>query len=132
VSALEELLAAAAANPHDVRVLQRIGELYHKRGAGLDAAYWFTKAAEEYQRDGFFLQGIALFKQVLRLAPKQPEIERRLAELHVAIGLRSEAWTFFGRARQGFLEANDFEAARAVVERVYELGLEDPNPPRRA
>ena len=67
--AIKEYQKVLEADPKDVRVLQKMGELYQKKNDNAQAAHYFTKVAESYSTDGFFLKAVALYKQVLKLNP---------------------------------------------------------------
>jgi len=43
----------------------------------VQAAAFFTRVAECYSGDGFFLKAVALYKQVLRLNPELVEVKLR-------------------------------------------------------
>src|SRR5262245_31685162 len=92
--AIKEYQKVLEVDPRDVRVLQKMGELYQKKNENAQAAHYFTKVAESYAGDGFFLKAVALYKQVLKLNPALVEVNLKLAELHQQLGLMSEATTY--------------------------------------
>ena len=57
--------------------------------------HYFTKVAESYAQDGFFLKAVALYKQVLKLDPDLVDVNLKLAELHQQLRLMSEAMAYF-------------------------------------
>ncbi|MBN1206635.1 MAG: tetratricopeptide repeat protein, partial [Myxococcaceae bacterium] len=67
--AIKEYQKVLEVDAKDVRVLQKMGELYQKKNDNAQAAHYFTKVAESYSSDGFFLKAVALYKQVLKLNP---------------------------------------------------------------
>ncbi|HLV60549.1 MAG TPA: tetratricopeptide repeat protein [Fredinandcohnia sp.] len=77
-------------DPNEVRALLRIGSLYQKKGEDEAAARALEKAAESYANQGFFLKAVAVYKQVLKLAPTA-EAHQRLAELYQQLGLLRDA-----------------------------------------
>jgi tetratricopeptide (TPR) repeat protein len=87
----EELVAK---DPHNVQLLQKLGELHQKRGNVSDAATYFIRVGEEYARDGYFLKAVALLKQCLKLDPTRFGVLLRLAELHVQLELRGEGLAY--------------------------------------
>ncbi len=93
--AIKEYQKVLDADPKDVRTLQKMGELYQKKGDNPQAAFYFTKVAESYSTDGFFLKAVALFKQVLKLDPNLMDVNLRLAELHQQLQLMSEAMAYY-------------------------------------
>ncbi|MDQ3263206.1 MAG: tetratricopeptide repeat protein [Myxococcota bacterium] len=93
--AIKEYQKVLDADPKDVRVLQKMGELYQKKNENPQAAHYFTKVAESYSNDGFFLKAVALYKQVLKLNPNLIDVNLKLADLHQQLGLMSEAMAYF-------------------------------------
>jgi len=67
--AIKEYQKILNADPKDTRALQKLGELYQKKNDNVQAAHFFTKVAESYSGEGFFLKAVALYKQVLKLSP---------------------------------------------------------------
>src|SRR6188508_398448 len=84
--AIKEYQKVLEADPRDVRVLQKMGELFQKKNDNVQAAQYFTKVAESYATDGFFLKAVALYKQVQKLNPTLLEVNLKLAELHQQLG----------------------------------------------
>ena len=60
--AIKEYQKILDADPRDVRILQKVGELHQKKGDTGQAAQYFTKVAESYTSDGFFLKASYLFR----------------------------------------------------------------------
>src|SRR5258708_14335981 len=93
--AIKEYQKILSVDPRDTRALQKLGELYQKKNDNAQAAQFFTKVAESYSGEGFFLKAVALYKQVLKLSPGQLEINLKLAELHQQLPLMSEAASYY-------------------------------------
>src|SRR5687768_11167641 len=85
--AIKEYQKVLDTDPRDVRILQKMGELHQKKNDNVEAARYFTKVAESYSTDGFFLKAVALYKQVLKLNPALFEVNIKLAELHQQLQL---------------------------------------------
>ncbi len=83
------------AGPEDVRTLQKMGELYQKKGDNPQAASSSPRSPRVTRQDGFFLKAVALYKQVLKLNPDLVDVNLKLAELHQQLGLMSEAMAYF-------------------------------------
>jgi pilus assembly protein FimV len=60
--AIKEYQKILDSDPKDVRVLQKMGELFQKKNENPQAAHYFSKVAEGYSQDGFFLKAVALYK----------------------------------------------------------------------
>lgn len=89
--AIERQQELVAANPTDVRLLQKLGELFHKAGEMESAAGIFARAATQHGRDGFFLKAVVLMKQVLTLNSKLVTEREDLAGWYLALSMNAEA-----------------------------------------
>ena len=89
--AIAAQLEVVAANPGDVRQLQRLGELFQKAGDPKSAAEVFARVARSYADDGFFMKAIALLKQVLKLDPRLSTARESLAGWYLRLELKEEA-----------------------------------------
>jgi tetratricopeptide (TPR) repeat protein len=92
-------------------VLQKMGELYQKKNDNVQAAHFFTKVAESYSSDGFFLKAVALYKQVLKLNPTLIDVNLKLAELHQQLQLMSEAMAYYQLVASHYDKAGDTRAS---------------------
>src|SRR5919205_1950797 len=77
-------------DPDDVRVLQKLAELYQKMTRKEEAADCFEKVAKTYAAQGFYLKAVALYKQVLKVV-ERIEVNVKLAELYQQLGLVGDA-----------------------------------------
>jgi pilus assembly protein FimV len=120
---LQRLLDLLEKNPRDVALLAKIADAFQRLNDQQTAAQYFARVAEEYANDGYFLKGVALYKQVLRLDPELMGINVRLANLHFQLGLQREARAYLVAARDGFRRAARNAEAEEVERRL--LALED-------
>src|SRR5256885_11477626 len=88
--AVKEYQRVLEFDPDDVRVLQKLAELYQKMKRPAEAADCFEKVARTYATQGFYLKAVALYKQVLK-AVERIEVNVRLAELYQQLGLPGDA-----------------------------------------
>ncbi|MBI5068481.1 MAG: tetratricopeptide repeat protein [Deltaproteobacteria bacterium] len=88
IKSYERILAE---DPKDVRALLKVGELHQKRGDEAAAAATFGRVAEAYSEQGFFLKAIAVYKQMMKLAPEDVRVNERLAALYQQLGIMSDA-----------------------------------------
>ncbi|SET30629.1 tetratricopeptide repeat protein [Stigmatella erecta] len=123
--AIKEYQKVLEADPKDVRVLQKMGELYQKKNDNVQAAHFFTKVAESYSSDGFFLKAVALYKQVLKLNPNLLDVNLKLAELHQQLGLMSEAMAYFQIVANHHDKAGDTKASLDTLKRMVDLDPEN-------
>jgi len=89
--AIAEYQKARRADPKDVRILLKIGELQQKKGDKDQAANTLLDVAKSYAADGFFLKAVAVYKQIVKLDPSRVSVNVELAELYQQLGLNSDA-----------------------------------------
>jgi len=123
--AIREYQKVLDLDPRDVRTLQKMGELYQKKGDNPQAASFFTRVAEVYAQDGFFLKAVALYKQVLKLNPELVEVNVKLAELHQQLGLMTEAMAFFQVVVASHERRGDSKATFATLKKMVDLDPEN-------
>jgi pilus assembly protein FimV len=119
--AIKEYQKILDVDPKDVRILQKMGELYQKKNDNAQAAIYFTKVAESYTNDGFFLKAVALYKQVLKLDPSLVEINLKLADLHQQLQLLGEAMGYFQIVANHYDKAGDTRKSLEVLKRMVDL-----------
>src|SRR5256885_6811127 len=88
--AVKEYQRVLELDPDDVRVLQKLAELYQRMNRKAEAADCFEKVARTYSQQGFYLKAVALYKQVLKVIDRV-EVSIRLAELYQQLGLVGDA-----------------------------------------
>lgn len=123
--AIKEYQKVLEVDPKDIRVLQKMGELYVKKNDNAQAAHFFTKVAESYSSDGFFLKAVALYKQVLKLNPNLLEVNLKLAELHQQLGLMSEAMAYFQIVANHYDKAGDTKSSLDTLKKMVDLDPEN-------
>ena len=101
----EKLLCARQARPGAERVParpggQRQGHLHAQQGrrplrpdepARATRSRIFTRIADFYSKDGFFLKAIAIYKKINKIDPARLEVYDRLADLYHKQGLVQDA-----------------------------------------
>ena len=123
--ALKEYQKVLDADPKDVRVLQKMAELHQKKNDNVEAAKCFTRVAESYSGDGFFLKAVALYKQVLKLSPELLDVNLKLAELHQQLGLMSEATAYFQLVANHYEKQGNTKASLDTLRKMVELDPEN-------
>ncbi|HEX8539063.1 MAG TPA: hypothetical protein VF664_16455, partial [Cystobacter sp.] len=123
--AIKEYQKVLDADPKDGRVLQKMGELFQKKNDNVQAAFYFTKVAEGYSADGFFLKDVALYKQVLKLNPNLLDVNLKLAELHQQLGLMSEAMAYFQIVANHYDKAGDVKNSLDTLKKMVDLDPEN-------
>ncbi|MFY0529290.1 tetratricopeptide repeat protein [Archangium gephyra] len=123
--AIKEYQKVLEVDPKDGRVLQKMGELYQKKNDNVQAAHYFTKVAEGYSTDGFFLKAVALYKQVLKLNPNLLDVNLKLADLHQQLGLMSEAMAYFQIVANHYDKAGDVKNSLDTLKKMVDLDPEN-------
>ncbi len=88
IKAYEKILTE---DSKDVRVLLKVGEIQQKKGDNAAAAETFSRVADAYSDQGFFLKAVAVYKQMMKLAPDDVRVNERLASLYQQLGILSDA-----------------------------------------
>lgn len=88
--AVAEYRAAADADPRDISIRLRIGDLFVKLGRKDEAVKEYTEVAKANAQRGFYLKAIAVYKQVLKLDDSL-EVHNKLAELYTKQRLIADA-----------------------------------------
>ncbi len=89
--ALKEYLRVLEENPKDISTLNKVGDLYVRMNRPADSIPYFTRIADFYSKDGFFLKAIAIFKKINKIDPAQLEVYDKLADLYHKQGLVQDA-----------------------------------------
>jgi pilus assembly protein FimV len=111
-------------NPNDVNTLNRIGDLWVRINRNDEAVRVFSKIADHYSKDGFFLKAIAIYKKINKLDPSKLEIYAKLADLYAKQGLAMEAKSQYQVLADYYLKHGDPANALAIYRKISEL---DPN-----
>ena len=123
--AIKEYQKVLDADPKDVRVLQKMGELYQKKNDNAQAAHYFTKVAESYSTDGFFLKAVALYKQVLKLNPNLLEVNLKLAELHQQLRADARGDGVLPDRRQPLRQGGRHQGSLDTLKKMVDLDPEN-------
>lgn len=119
--AIASYLKAHEIDPKDVRVAQKLGNLYLKNKNRKDSTKYFKIAGSIYARDGFHQRAIAVYKQVLDADPSNNEIRLEIATLYRKLGIMAEATPHFKEALKFYEEQNDKEKCLDIVRHLAEL-----------
>ncbi len=89
--AIAEYLKIIKLDPDDILILNTIGDLYLRQGNQAEANKYFSRVAENYVRNNFFLKAIAVFKKILKADPNNLDINMTMASLFSKQGLSLDA-----------------------------------------
>jgi len=117
--------ALVSDNPRDLGTLNKIGDLYVRLNKKAEAIRTFTRIAEIYSDDGFFLKAIAIFKKINKIDPTHIDTIQRLADLYAKQGLKTEARAQYLVVADAFLRSGQAPKALAVYEALAALEPEN-------
>ncbi|MFP5246552.1 MAG: tetratricopeptide repeat protein, partial [Thermoanaerobaculia bacterium] len=114
-------------NPNDVNTLNRIGDLWVRINRNDEAVKVFTKIADHYSKDGFFLKAIAIYKKINKLDPSKLDIYAKLADLYAKQGLAMEAKSQYQVLADYYLKHGEPGNALAIYRKISELDPQSIN-----
>lgn len=103
--AIKLYLAITDQDPDDLTLLNNVGDLCIRDGNIPEALRQFYKLAERYEREGFSLRAIAIYKKIAKLETRSAGALLKLAELYKSQGLSHEAREQYAQAL-AFCEKN--------------------------
>src|SRR5947208_394059 len=118
--AVKEYQRVLELDPDDVRILQKLAELYQKMNRKAEAADCFEKVARTYSQQGFYLKAVALYKQVLKVI-ERVEVNVRLAELYQQLGLVGDATKEWQAVAAYHEKAGDTKASLDTLRKLVDL-----------
>jgi tetratricopeptide (TPR) repeat protein len=123
-AALKEYGHLLEENPRDILVLNKMGDISVLLNRPAESISFFTRIAEHYSRDGFFLKAIAIYKKINKLDPSRLEVYSLLAELYHKQGLVPEARAQYQVLADHYLKQNQPSEAVAIYRKMAAV---DPN-----
>jgi tetratricopeptide (TPR) repeat protein len=118
--AIKEYQRVLDVDPDDVRILQKLAELYQKMQRRDEAADCFEKVARTYSAQGFYLKAVALYKQVLKVVDRI-EVNVRLAELYQQLGLVGDATKEWQNVASHYEKVGDQKASLDTLKKLVDL-----------
>lgn len=85
--AIAEYEKALKLEPGDIRTQLKVGEAYQRAGLTREACDVFVTVAKHYAEQGFLLKAVAVYKQILKIDPKLPDVHLLLAQTYQHLGL---------------------------------------------
>jgi pilus assembly protein FimV len=114
-------------SPNDVNTLNRIGDLWVRVNRNDEAVKVFSKIADHYSKDGFFLKAIAIFKKINKLDPSKLDIYAKLADLYAKQGLAMEAKSQYQVLADYYLKHGEPSSALGIYRKISELDPQSIN-----
>ncbi len=125
-AAIREYKKVLAENPNDTNTLNRVGDLYARIQRIDEAVDFFSKIAEQYAAEGFFVKAIAIYKKIIKLNPTHLEVYEQLAELYHRQGLVNEARTQYLVLADYYQKHENPTSAIAIYNKMAALEPENP------
>ena len=122
--ALKDYLRVLDDNPKDIATLNRVGDLYVRMNRQAESIPFFTRIAEFYSRDGFFLKAIAIYKKINKIDPARLDVYDRLADLYHKQGLTQDARSQYQVLADHYLKTGKTEEAVSAYKKMAAV---DPN-----
>ena len=116
--AIAELRPILEEDPNDTRTLQKVAELYRKKGAYQEAEAVYTKLADVLLRGGFYQRAVAVHNQILQLNPTNLPVHIVLGDTLTKLGLVQEANKIFARTVGLLQRAGRFDEATTILEKL--------------
>ncbi len=119
--AIAELNRLVDDDPKDVRTLLKLGDTYVKVGKKNSAIQSYQRVANIYSDQGFYLKAVAVFKQMLRVDSKLPEVHLQLAEMYQQLGLHSDSMQHFQQVAVFYEQQGRSDEALGVLKKMVDL-----------
>ncbi len=129
--ALNEYDRALQADPEDLRILHKKGDLLVKMEAMALAVQTYLKLAGLYSRLGFHVKAIAVYKQALKTEAAPIEIHLRLCEEYDQLRMKREAMDSLDLVLDEYERTRRFDEMKDVLERLMELDADSIEPTMR-
>src|SRR5215467_6234136 len=116
--ALKDYLRVLDDNPKDIPTLNKVGDLYVRMNRSSDSIPFYTRIADFYSRDGFFLKAIAIYKKINKIDPARLEVYEHLADLYHKQGLTQDARSQYQVLADHYSKNNRPEDAIAAYKKM--------------
>jgi pilus assembly protein FimV len=123
--ALKEYLRVLEDNPKDISTLNKVGDLYVRLNRPADSIPYFTRIADYYSKDGFFLKAIAIYKKINKIDPAQLDVYDRLADLYHKQGLVQDARSQYQVLADHYQKNNRHQDAISVYKKMASIDPAD-------
>jgi pilus assembly protein FimV len=119
--AIGEYLKIVKLDPNDVLILNTIGDLYLRQKQITEASKYFSRVAESYARDNFFLKALAVYKKILSADPNNLEVNATMASLYAKQGLSLDARNQYMKIAALLENAGRSKEILDIFEKIVEL-----------
>jgi CRP-like cAMP-binding protein len=88
--ALDEYIVLKDLLPKDMRIVQKIADIYHKMGDLDKAKQNYKTAAEYFTKEGYWAKAVALNKIIIGIDPDDKDVQKQISEIYTSKGLSSQ------------------------------------------
>jgi len=108
-------------NPGSLENMARLAELYTTQGLYADARGQYVAIADQHMKAGQNEEAAKTFKKILELDPENTAMQRKLADLYLKLGKKTEARDIFFNAAQSLYAKQAMDQADEALVKVLEL-----------
>ncbi len=119
-AALKDYLKVLEEVPNDINILNKVGDLFVRLNRNEESLPYFTRIAEHYSKEGFFLKAIAIYKKINKLDPSRLDVYERLAELYTKQGLAMEAKSQYQVLADYYLKQENFLGVIGIYQKMLQ------------
>ena len=119
--ALKDYQTLLEADPKDVNLRLKVGDLYLRLNKNDEAVTAYLKVADRFMKDGFDAKAVALYKQITRIDTKRVDVYVPLAELYQRLGLTSDAMGALQTAADAHYRDGNKPAALELLRKMATL-----------
>jgi tetratricopeptide (TPR) repeat protein len=125
--AIEEWQKLVSLTPQDGNLYNTIGDLYLKKNDTLHAVETFLLAASAFERAGFALKTIAVYKKILKVDPSNLDVNLKLADLNADRGLTGNAIEDYLKVAKEYGRAGKVHEALDIYRKIANFDPSNTN-----
>ncbi|HXZ25180.1 MAG TPA: tetratricopeptide repeat protein, partial [Nitrospiria bacterium] len=125
--AIEEWQKLVSLTPQDGNLYNTIGDLYLKKNDNHHAVETFLQAAAAFERAGFALKTIAVYKKILKVNPSNLDVSLKLADLNADRGLTGNAIEDYLKVAKEFVRAGKVQKALEIYRKIANFDPSNTN-----
>jgi tetratricopeptide (TPR) repeat protein len=125
--AIEEWQKLVSLTPQDGNLYNTIGDLYLKKNDTHHAIETFLLAATAFERAGFALKTIAVYKKILKVDPSCLEVNLKLADLNAERGLTGNAIEDYLRVAKEYGRKGKIQEALEIYRKIANFDPSNTN-----
>ncbi|MBI5746846.1 MAG: tetratricopeptide repeat protein, partial [Nitrospirae bacterium] len=119
--AIEEWQKLLSLTPSDGNIYNTVGDLHLKKNSAKDAVEEYLKAADAFNKAGFVLKTIAVYKKIIKLIPERIDIYLKLADLNAERGLTSNAIEDYLRVARHYAKSGLIKETLDIYKKIADL-----------